>query len=312
MIIYKTCTLCNKSISHRHIASHIKLCERVTLIKPDILNDYTSGISAKRLESKYNLGSRYIREIVQSAGIHRNRSEATKLSRTITPLKHTTATKEKLSAIRLEYLKNNPDKVPYLLNHSSKESYPEKRCRLLLTDLGITGWIQHYQHSIYEYDFAFPELKIDLEIDGNTHTIDSVKTIDMRRDVFSRQTGWTVIRFTAKEFQANAGECIDNLISLIYKLDPTYPIYDVERWLEIKPKLIHGINRKQCICGVPIDSRSNKCMKCYTIDRHANTPAYTELLNDLSNMSYVAVGRKYGVSDNAIRKWIRYYETHKT
>ncbi|MEA2196683.1 MAG: hypothetical protein QOJ25_734, partial [Solirubrobacteraceae bacterium] len=25
-------------------------------------------------------------------------------------------------------------------------------------------------------------------------------------------------------------------------------------------------------------------------------------------MSYVAVGRKYGVSDNAIRKWIRWYE----
>jgi transposase-like protein len=25
-------------------------------------------------------------------------------------------------------------------------------------------------------------------------------------------------------------------------------------------------------------------------------------------MSFVAVGRKYGVSDNAIRKWIRWYE----
>ncbi len=25
-------------------------------------------------------------------------------------------------------------------------------------------------------------------------------------------------------------------------------------------------------------------------------------------MSLVAVGRKYGVSDNAVRKWIRWYE----
>jgi transposase-like protein len=25
-------------------------------------------------------------------------------------------------------------------------------------------------------------------------------------------------------------------------------------------------------------------------------------------MSYVAVGRKYGVSDNAVRKWLRRYE----
>ena len=25
-------------------------------------------------------------------------------------------------------------------------------------------------------------------------------------------------------------------------------------------------------------------------------------------MSFLAVGRKYGVSDNAIRKWVRWYE----
>ncbi len=25
-------------------------------------------------------------------------------------------------------------------------------------------------------------------------------------------------------------------------------------------------------------------------------------------MSFLAIGRKYGVSDNAIRKWIRWYE----
>jgi uncharacterized protein YjcR len=31
-------------------------------------------------------------------------------------------------------------------------------------------------------------------------------------------------------------------------------------------------------------------------------------MTDLKSMSFVAVGRKYGVSDNAIRKWIRWYE----
>jgi len=29
---------------------------------------------------------------------------------------------------------------------------------------------------------------------------------------------------------------------------------------------------------------------------------------DATSMSFLAVGRKYGVSDNAIRKWIRWYE----
>jgi transposase-like protein len=26
-------------------------------------------------------------------------------------------------------------------------------------------------------------------------------------------------------------------------------------------------------------------------------------------MSFLAVGRKYGVSDNAVRKWLRWYES---
>jgi transposase-like protein len=29
---------------------------------------------------------------------------------------------------------------------------------------------------------------------------------------------------------------------------------------------------------------------------------------DVDEMSVVAVGRKYGVSDKAVRKWIRWYE----
>jgi hypothetical protein len=37
-------------------------------------------------------------------------------------------------------------------------------------------------------------------------------------------------------------------------------------------------------------------------------PTYEQLKEDLSHMSWLAVGRKYGVSDNAVRKWMRWYE----
>jgi transposase-like protein len=37
-------------------------------------------------------------------------------------------------------------------------------------------------------------------------------------------------------------------------------------------------------------------------------PSYDQLLSDVQSMSFLAVGRKYGVSDNAVRKWLRYYE----
>jgi hypothetical protein len=29
---------------------------------------------------------------------------------------------------------------------------------------------------------------------------------------------------------------------------------------------------------------------------------------DVARLSWVAVGRKYGVSDNAVRKWLRWYQ----
>jgi uncharacterized protein YjcR len=42
--------------------------------------------------------------------------------------------------------------------------------------------------------------------------------------------------------------------------------------------------------------------------RKVDRPSYKQLLTDLESMSFVAVGRKYGVSDNAVRKWIRWYK----
>lgn len=37
-------------------------------------------------------------------------------------------------------------------------------------------------------------------------------------------------------------------------------------------------------------------------------PTYEQLMEDARTMSFVAIGRKYGVSDNAVRKWIGWYE----
>ena len=42
--------------------------------------------------------------------------------------------------------------------------------------------------------------------------------------------------------------------------------------------------------------------------RKVERPDFDQLTADLASMSFLAVGRKYGVSDNAIRKWLRWYE----
>jgi transposase-like protein len=42
--------------------------------------------------------------------------------------------------------------------------------------------------------------------------------------------------------------------------------------------------------------------------RRSERPPYEQLRAELAASSFLAVGRKYGVSDNAIRKWLRAYE----
>jgi hypothetical protein len=42
--------------------------------------------------------------------------------------------------------------------------------------------------------------------------------------------------------------------------------------------------------------------------RKVERPSLEQLRADLATMSFCAVGRKYGVSDNAVRKWLRWYE----
>ena len=37
-------------------------------------------------------------------------------------------------------------------------------------------------------------------------------------------------------------------------------------------------------------------------------PPHEQLVREIEALGYVGVGRKYGVSDNAVRKWRRAYE----
>ena len=64
-----------------------------------------------------------------------------------------------------------------------------------------------------------------------------------------------------------------------------------------------GKNKKRMI------RENNKNGK--SIDRRkVERPTYIELLNDINKMGYVKTGKKYGVSDNSIRKWVRWYEKY--
>jgi Zn finger protein HypA/HybF involved in hydrogenase expression len=52
--------------------------------------------------------------------------------------------------------------------------------------------------------------------------------------------------------------------------------------------------------------KTNLCLSCHSkTQRKVERPSKEQLLKEVQESSYLAVGRKYGVSDNAIRKWLK-------
>jgi hypothetical protein len=66
--------------------------------------------------------------------------------------------------------------------------------------------------------------------------------------------------------------------------------------------------RDQRFCSHSCGGRSEASVRSQAAARKVERPSYEQLVREVAETSYRAVGRKYGVSDNAIRKWIRAYE----
>ena len=61
-------------------------------------------------------------------------------------------------------------------------------------------------------------------------------------------------------------------------------------------------------CGKVISKDAKYCMNCYSIARQkVERPSPEQLEQELIESNFSAVGRKYGVSDNTIRKWCKTY-----
>lgn len=107
--------------------------------------------------------------------------------------KHTEESKKKLSEIRKKYLQDNPDKVPYLLNHSSKISYPESYFINVFKNEGI-DLKYHLQVGLYELDFYNTNFKKYIEIDGSQHYLPKSIIRDNKRTEYLKSLGWEGMR----------------------------------------------------------------------------------------------------------------------
>ncbi len=70
--------------------------------------------------------------------------------------------------------------------------------------------------------------------------------------------------------------------------------------------------REQRHCSKSCSARSEPNRARAVRDRSVARPPYEQLLAEIAETSWSAVGRKYGVSDNAVRKWVRWYESDRS
>ena len=71
----------------------------------------------------------------------------------------------------------------------------------------------------------------------------------------------------------------------------------------------NGKRMKKCpICGGLMTKSASCCVDCRKIkSRKVSRPDKDTLLKLISTYSFVTIGKRYGVTDNAVRKWCKFY-----
>lgn len=133
--------------------------------------------------------------------------------------KHSEESKLKISSSMKEFCKNNPERVPYVLNHSSKMSYPEKYFYNIFNNLNL-NLLYNYPIFGYRLDFADIEQKLYIEIDGEQHYTDKrIIKHDVERTAILSKNGWNCFRIRWSDYKKKTHEdkvqCIYEILNFL-------------------------------------------------------------------------------------------------
>ena len=191
---------------------------------------------------------------------------------------------------------------------NNKPSYPEQWfMKVIETEFGDKNYIREFPFYKYSLDFAWPNKKFCVEIDGEQHyrqTNDGIlqQKRDFEKDVLLKANGWFEIRIAwsticlnAKDFIAFVKNALDKAELKDIKDEPWYKSWKKENYCQA--------------CGKPISYGSSLCVECSAKKKRiVQRPDRLTLAADIYNSSFQAVGTKYNVSANAVIKWCKFYD----
>jgi very-short-patch-repair endonuclease len=294
------CKICNRKLDNfGNFNQHIPKCERLSLIKDDVIKLYVDDCySVRDLRKKFKLQSNDIKIILGDK--IRSLSEANKLSRTKNSenYKHSDETKKKLREIRLNFMKNNPEKTAWRL---SNVSYPEKLCIEYIEKNGLDkkySIVREYSVFPYFVDFAFINEMVAVEIDGSQHLLPERKERDNKKDKLLNDLGWLVVRISEKEIKTNIENVFNEIVSIL-KDKPKINNHRIG--LVVKPKKYQKKERNEF-------GFTEKQIQTIKSQRRVERPQIDELKKLIKENGYRKTGKMFGVSDNAVRKWLESYK----
>lgn len=266
--------------------------------KKKIEEDYTvNKLNIREINEKYNIKSHsWLSNFL--SGKTRSISDGVKKIRKKYPekFKHSDETKQKLRIKQLQYLKEHPEKTAWRLKNMS---YPEKCFQKILEDNGLDKkYLIYREYSVFPYfiDFAFVDEKVAVEIDGSQHLEEDRKKKDEEKDALLLSNGWRILRITANEVLYNRDKVIESVSSMLSN-DTQYNTVGILT----APKSHYKVKRGE-------DGLSDKQREANMAQRRVERPSKEVLSRLLQESNFTAIGRTYGVSDNAIRKWCKTYK----
>lgn len=215
--------------------------------------------------------------------------------------------KNTLREKRLEFMKNNPDKTAW---RTKNLSYPEKVfIRLLkLNNLDKQYYIIREQPVFpYFIDFAFVDIMLAVEIDGSQHELPERKESDNKKDELLKSKGWRIFRVTAKEVQSEGNSVIIKLKEFIGS-DIIFANCGIKTYKTVKQLKKEEVIKQKNAEMVYNNGLTIKQKNSVLSQRRVERPPFNQLQQEIKELGYVGTGKKYNVSDNAIRKWIKTYK----
>jgi very-short-patch-repair endonuclease len=116
--------------------------------------------------------------------------------------------------------------TPRLVRHMrtaslAVRSEAERRLRRLLIRAGIRGWVSDYSVSgVGVLDFAFPDLRLAIEVDGRAwHSSSERFQSDRLRQNALVAAGWTILRFTWDDIVNRPDDAVATIRATLDRLE---------------------------------------------------------------------------------------------